>query len=219
MTGRNPEEDPAAAVHRLQASWDDRVRTAASDGERVDSSRRTQRMRFEAFILNRDLHGRSVLDLGCGVGDFWEHLQRRGIACDYTGLDISPEMIKRCRDRFPGITFETGNVLDWQKPQQFDFVVSFGIHNVKIDGGLEILRRVTERQFELSRVAAHVSLLTDRFTGFGPHAQAWRAADVFAMALEITPYVVARHDYLPHDFSVTLYREPLIDTRRDLLLG
>ena len=41
---------------------------------------------------------------------------------------------------------------------------------------------------------------------------------VLALALEVTPWVVLRHDYLPSDLSVTLYREPLIDTRCDLLL-
>ena len=30
-------------------------------------------------------------------------------------------------------------------------------------------------------------------------------------------YVILRHNYLPNSFSITLYREPLIDTRRDLL--
>ncbi len=41
---------------------------------------------------------------------------------------------------------------------------------------------------------------------------------VLALALEVTPWVVLRHDYLPNDLSVTLYREPLIDTRNDLML-
>lgn len=70
----------------------------------------------------------------------------------------------------------------------------------------------------MCRVAAHVSLLTDRYTGFASHIQPWRVEEILTLALDITPFVALRHDYLPNDFSVTLYRQPLIDTRTDLLL-
>jgi len=85
-------------------------------------------------------------------------------------------------------------------------------------GGRELLRRVTRRQFELCRRAAHVDLLTDRYPGFDPHIQSWRVEEVLTLALSITPYVALRHDYLPNAFSVTLYREPLIDSCPGLLL-
>jgi cyclopropane fatty-acyl-phospholipid synthase-like methyltransferase len=164
------------------------------------------------------LSGKSLLDLGCGVGDLYAHLQTRGIRCNYTGFDISSEMIRRCRERFPGARFESGNILEWHPGDQFDYTVAIGIHAIKVEGGRQLLERITRRQFELCRVAAHVSSLTDRYSGFAPHIQAWRAEDILTMALEITPYVILRHDYLPNDFSVTLYREPLIDTRTDLIV-
>ncbi len=201
-----------------QAYWDDKVRASDSNPERVEQSQRTQKMRFEAFVLNHDLSGRSLLDVGCGVGDLLNHLQRREIDCEYDGFDISPEMVKLCREKFPGIRFESGNFLDWNPGKSFDYTIAVGIHNIKLDGAREVLERVTRKQFELSRIAAHVSLLTDRYAGFAPHILAWRVEEVLSMALEITPYVVLRHDYLPNDFSITLYREPLIDTGRNLRL-
>jgi SAM-dependent methyltransferase len=210
--------DPNVGLAHAQRYWDHRAKGQADNCAAVEQNRRTQRTRFEAFVLYHDLAGKSLLDLGCGAGDLYAHLQTRGICCDYTGFDISPEMVRRCRERFPEVRFESGNILEWNPNRQFDYTVAIGIHAIKIDGGRQLLERITRRQFELCREATHVSSLTDRYLGFAPHIQAWHAEEILTMALNITPYVILRHDYLPNDFSITLYREPLIDTRRDLIL-
>ena len=192
------------AYEQVLSYWDQRARQAATDCERVEWSRRTQRMRFETFLLSHDLRGKSVLDLGCGVADFYEHLCRRGISCEYAGVDISAEMIRRCSERFPQVSFQTANVLQWEPGRTFDYTVAFGIHNIRAAGGRELLAQTTRRQFQLSRIAAHVSLLTDRFAGFAAHIQPWRAEDLLSLALEITPCVVLRLKCsIPASLSIT----------------
>jgi SAM-dependent methyltransferase len=189
--------------------WDARARADTDDCRRIESGPKGQRLRFDAFLAGHDLNGRSLLDLGCGVGDFFARLRARGISAEYHGLDASPEMIQRARQRFPDARFETGDMTGVTR--SYDYTVAFAIHNVKVERGREILEQSLLRQFAVSRVAAHLSLLTDRYQGFDAHIQAWRAEDILTLALSITPYVALRHDYLPNDFSVTLYRQPLID--------
>ncbi|RFC47011.1 MAG: Ubiquinone/menaquinone biosynthesis C-methylase UbiE [Verrucomicrobia bacterium] len=207
-----------STLDSVRDHWDKMATATPDDCAKVDASLRAQRMRFEAFVVHHDLEGKSILDVGCGVGDLWMHLRRKGIQCDYLGVDISPEMIRRCRERFPEAAFETRNVLEWTPERSFDYIVAFGIHNVRVDSGRELLERVTRRQFELCTEGAHTSILTDRYLGFAPQIQPWRAEEILTLALDITPFVVLRHDYLPNDFSLTLYRKPLIDTRPGLLL-
>jgi SAM-dependent methyltransferase len=210
--------DVAADIDRTRSYWERQASDARNDAERVDWHPRPQRMRFAVFTEMNDVAGKSVLDVGCGLGDLWLYLQHRRMNCEYVGFDISSEMVRRCRERFQGVRFESGNILEWDAGHQFDYVVSIGIHNKpRVDHGLEVLDKITRRQFELCRVAAHLSLLTDRYDGFGRDIQSWTAERVLSMALTITPYVVLRHDYLPNDFSLTLYREPLIDTHRELV--
>lgn len=204
-------------IHAVQQFWDERARQTMDDCAKVDTSQRTQRMRFEIFLQLHNINGKSLLDVGCGVGDLWQHLKRRGIQCDYWGTDISPEMIRRCQERFPEAHFEVQNILTWEPNRHFDYVVAIAIHNIKVDNGWQILKQTTQRQFELCRIATHLSLLTDRYQGFAEQIQPWRVEKVLEFALSITPYVVLRHDYMPHDFSITLYREPLIDTNPKLL--
>lgn len=207
----------SGALDALRSYWD-RQSQLGDDRQRVDFNPRTQRTRFEAFVRQHQLDGRRVLDLGCGVAAFYEHLRQREIDCDYVGFDLSPEMVDLCRRRYPGVSFVSGDIVEWGDPQCVDFSVAFGIHNVRFDDGWDILERVTRRQFELTRVAAHVSLLTDRFADFGERAQPWPAEKVLSLALDITPYVRLEHDVLPNDFSITLYREPWIDRARNLAI-
>jgi len=199
----------------LREYWDTRASTFTSDCERVEwGSERTQALRFDAFLDHNDLEGKSVLDVGCGVGGFYAHLLSRGIHCSYFGFDLSVEMVRHCCSRFPDTSFQSGDFLTWKADRTFDYTVAFGIHNVQLGNGWELLESVTRRQYELCTGATHVSLLTDRYKNFGENAQPWAPERVLSMALSITPYVKLRHDYLPNDFSVTLYRQPLIDTRK-----
>jgi len=214
----NTTQQSTPALKQVEAYWDEKSSKSSSFVESVEQNSRPQRMRYESFVRDNVLDGCSILDVGCGAGDFYYHLLRRNSDVMYTGTDISENMINTCRSRFPGQTFMHMDINDMAESESYDYVVSFGIHNIKIDSGWDILKAYTRRQFELCAKAAHMSILTDRYDKFAQHIQSWNAETVLAMALEITPYVVLRHDYLPNDFSVTLYREPLIDTQAELML-
>ena len=211
--------DYKKGVEQAIKYWDDKSVESSSDMDSVEQNSRPQKMRYESFLYANDLEGSSVLDVGCGAGDFLRHLQKRDISVDYLGTDISKKMVARCAERFPKQNFSHIDVFDMKQESNFDYVVSFGIHNIKIESAWDILKKYTQSQFDLCKKAAHLSILTDRYTGrFDSHIQSWKAEDVLKMALEITPYVSLKHDYLPNDFSVTLYREPMIDTKVGLMI-
>src|SRR5581483_6413907 len=145
-------KDEIAATRKY---WDDRARTAGSDSDRINMSARSQQMRFESFLQFHDPSGCTLLDIGCGVGDLLGYLRQRGIQCHYTGFDISDEMVKRCRERFPDAEFISGDFLEWQTTRQFDYTIAMSIHNnVRGPHIPELMRRTTVRQFELCTRAA-----------------------------------------------------------------
>lgn len=63
-----------------------------------------------------------ILDLGCGTGTLTSELATR--AGEVIGLDASPDMVKAARERFPEITFITGDALDLPFENRFDVVFS-----------------------------------------------------------------------------------------------
>ncbi len=205
-------ERSEAAISMLREHWDHRAATGDDDCARVGTSAKSQRWRFQMFTAAvGGLEGRSVLDVGCGAGELYAYLHETAPTTTYRGIDISPAMVARSRERFPGGDFDVVDLLEGPVDRAWDLVAAFGVFNVRTPGAEALLPRMLRRQFECARVAAHVSLLTSEFEGFDEHALHWDPRELFDLALSITPYVSVRHDYLPHDFSVTLFREPLAD--------
>jgi len=200
-----------ASLEAVQKFWDERAQSSGSNQHTVDWSQRTQLMRFLALAQLIRLEGMSILDIGCGTGDFLGFLKHQGISAEYTGFDISSVMVKRCQERFPEANFISGDFLGWTPDRTFDYTIAIGIHNIKAEGARDILEATLRRQFELSDKAAHLSILSTRYEGFDSHIQAWNPMEILELAMSITPYVAFRHDYLPHDFSLTLFKAPTID--------
>lgn len=64
----------------------------------------------------------SILDLGCGTGTLTDQLSSR--AGSVVGVDASPEMIDRAKQRFPHLAFMVGDALNLPFAHQFDIVFS-----------------------------------------------------------------------------------------------
>ncbi len=72
---------------------------------------------FETWLLNRVLAhsvGRPVVEVGCGPGHITAYLADGG--AEATGIDLSPAMVSEARRRFPGASFEVGDLRRLGRP-------------------------------------------------------------------------------------------------------
>lgn len=67
------------------------------------------------------IEGKSVLDIGCGLGHLYYFAHRR---YDYLGIDTSEAMLLQAKKWFPEGSFVYGDSLDLSELQMFDSVVS-----------------------------------------------------------------------------------------------
>ena len=82
------------------AAWE-RLTSDAPVG-RIRATVRAGRDRMRATLLSwlpDDLHGRRVLDAGCGTGALAVELARRG--ADVVAIDLSPTLVNLARERLP----------------------------------------------------------------------------------------------------------------------
>lgn len=170
------------------------------DTDRLSQWRR-QRKRFEVLRELGALDGRTVLDLGCGGGDFYLFLKEAGCRPLYTGVDRDPEAVARCRARFggdPSCGFEAGDVLEYQPSAPFDFVIA---------GGLEATDALA-RVFSWCTIGAAASFVSLRPLGASQRGRYVDPAATVKTALRLTPSLRLAHDYLPGDFTLFLYKRP-----------
>lgn len=66
--------------------------------------------------------GEYIVDFGCGTGDLAAHIASHGARV--IGIDISPEMVERARKKYPALSFECSDGMNWKADQKYDAVFS-----------------------------------------------------------------------------------------------
>jgi SAM-dependent methyltransferase len=205
----------AEIERRVESYYSCRMREHGPTPRGADwSSAESQRLRFDQLLqlCPYDGVGFSLLDVGCGYGALLAYLTERRLVCDYTGGDLSEEMILAARAAFgegPSHRFlAAGATLP-----HADYVVASGIFNVKLDIPVADWRRYLVETLE------EMASLADR--GFGFNALSTysdperRRADLYyADPLELfhhcktrfSPRVALLHDYPLWEFTILVRR-------------
>src|SRR5262245_37001361 len=105
------------AIERGVAAYYSQAFAAHGDSPRGADwkDRDGQVLRFKRLRANLpDLNGRTVLDVGCGTGGFYEFLVAAGDAgVRYLGIDLVPEVVEAARAKFEGrAEFRTAAIAD-----------------------------------------------------------------------------------------------------------
>lgn len=171
------------------------------------ASSSSQQTRFEVLLRVANPQGRSLLDVGCGLGDLASFLSERGIDVDYTGVDVVPEMVAQARQNHPagrfviGDPFDTGD--DPLPGETFDVVFCSGTLNLNLGNNMQFLPQALWAMLRRTQDMMVVNLLHIRDTR--RDRQYFRYDPQRAMELlmdlgarEITLF----EDYLPNDFTV-----------------
>lgn len=202
------QQDDESIVHYYQS-------LLAENGNSYKSvdwgSQASQNLRFDVLLNALGPSAKSLLDVGCGVGDLLSHMQARKLDYQYCGVDITPQMVVACQQRFPDQTFHVANLLDADRRQRigtFDAVIASGLFNLRKEAPFEYMQTMLKALWEMTgQVLAFNSI-----SGFGVDDD--DSTDFAANPLEVmgfcrnelTSRFVLRHDYHRHDFSVYLYK-------------
>ena len=87
-------------------------------------------------ILPSDKQGHTLLDYGCGYGALYDYLEKIGQNADYYGYDISESMISKAKKLHENIRARF--MTELSKNVSYDYVVSSGIFNVKLENTPEM---------------------------------------------------------------------------------
>jgi trans-aconitate methyltransferase len=173
--------------------------------------REEQLKRYEALAALGSFDGKSVLEIGCGSGDFYRYLRQAGARLSYTGVDLRPEAVAECRGRFrddADCRFEAGDTFHYQPSAPFDYVVACGDFGFTAPDAAGLLSPALTRLFSWCTLGMAAAFPSMRSPVRPAHQARIDPAAAVKAALRLTPAVRLAHDYLPVDFTVYLYRVP-----------
>jgi SAM-dependent methyltransferase len=185
------------------------IRVHSKDYEMVGwGSKQGQERRFRVLSEVGDFSGKSLLDVGCGLGNLYAYLNSRKVQCTYTGVDINNRMIANAKERFREADFKTLDILTQDDPwPRYDFVILSGAFNLSQDKQKEFVRAMIQRMYQMARVAVAFNILSTK-ADFFEHGEYYaRPGEMLDFCLTLTRCVILRHDYMPHDFTVYMYRD------------
>ena len=180
------------------------------------TDRDVQKQRFEVLtkliphIEKPNHQAWSILDVGCGFADFYAYLRLAGYHINYSGVDISPDMIYSARCLHPEIQLFEGELADQQfDNESFDFVFLSGALNEVVDETGAYAKSVIRDMYRIARLGVGFNLLNKHnpWIQSRPDLQSFYPASIAAFCERFAYKVDWRSDYLPNDFSVFLTKK------------
>ena len=166
-------------------------------------SSQAQAQRFRVLLDVGDCRHASILDVGCGVGHLVEQLAAPRFPGRYLGIDVLAEMVACARERYPEWQFEEGDILSAAPQWTSDYVVGGGMFTFS---DRDLMEATVTAMFAACTKAVAFNALSawaDRQEPDEFHADPLATV---AFCRTLTPWVTLRHDYMPQDFTIYLYR-------------
>lgn len=124
MDGNNIETNRVNNVSRLGELF----RQYGIDERSLGWTKHKQHTRFEHIASRMDIDGATILDVGCGFADLYDHLKmtRPDAKFEYTGIDIMPDFVEVSKQKHPELSFYTTDLFNFETDKKFKYLVNCG---------------------------------------------------------------------------------------------
>ena len=167
-------------------------------------NRETQAKRFEIFTSFYDINDSSIIDIGSGLGDFWEYLKNHGYNVKYTGIDIVPDFVERAKNKYCGeADFFCMDLKEVKN--NYDYVFASGTFNHKQKNNEKYIIKAINIMFNIAAKGVIFNLLSIYTTSNMKDNKMFYYYDpekIVEYARKLTNKVLIKHDYLPNDFTI-----------------
>jgi len=172
--------------------------------------KKSQLKKFQALIdigLERERKRITILDVGCGFGDLAEFMKKKNIDFKYKGIDISSKIVAIANKEKPHLDISELDILEMKGNNLFDYVLTTGFNCVKTGHNQKMLVQVATKMFELAKKGVAISSVSTYRTDKNKDTYYASPENFFRYCMKnLTKHVVLKHDYLPHDFTIYLYK-------------
>lgn len=175
------------------------------------SSTDSQRLRFKILTEIGNLEGKTILDVGCGLGAFYEFLIASHILIkQYVGIDINEKNIEKAKKIHPRAHFGVCDLSEDPLDQTFDYVFESGIFNLNIPHWETYTYTLLKKMYDHCTVGVGANFLscfaknpsdTDNVVYYADPSTVLNC-----VTTKITPWVILKQNYKVNDFTLFFFR-------------
>lgn len=171
---------------------------------------RAAAIRYKHLVKNINFDHKTVLDVGCGMGDLLPYIFAKGENFKYLGIDKVEEFIKIARKRYAGFEFKVVDLFAGDlKEKKFDVVLCCGALNAKVDDWLENRKHKIKTLFGLARETVAFNMaggIDPPLNKVGGRVAYANIEDIMKFCKSLTTKVALDTSYNSKDFTVVLYK-------------
>jgi len=174
------------------------------------SSKEVQELRFKVLADIGITKGDSVLDVGCGFGDFANYLTKHDTPVKFTGIDVSEALLAEGRRQFPELKLIHGDLFDLNPDaDSYDFVTLSGALNRKFDGAVDYTYQTITEMFNASKKGIAFNLLDARheWTKNRWDLQSFHPDEIIELVKTLSNDYEIIEGYLENDFTVHVLKK------------
>lgn len=180
------------------------------------SNQKVQQLRFQILADIGIQPNNSLLDIGCGFGDFAAYLAKQETPVRYTGIDISKDLLEQGRQHYPELKLIEADLFEYNPElKSYDYVMLSGMLNRKFMGnhGAESAKdyayKIIRRMFKTCKTGIAFNLLDARheWTANRWDLQSFHPDEIIEIVTDFTHKYQLIDNYLENDFTIHAWRE------------
>lgn len=202
-------------VEILKKHYEPRIDKYSETSEVLDwESREAQFKRFSAMTNNVNIKNKTILDVGCGCGDFYDMIKTTKDCPDYTGVDILQKMVDRATYEHSEAIFICADVFSKDfNPEKafgrshFDIVYASGIFNLQAGNNEEFLKKAIPILASLSIKVFAFNLLDPKSPNIDSSYFYYDPKDAIRLVKPFAKRIELIADYLDNDYTLICRKE------------
>jgi hypothetical protein len=130
-----------------------------------------------------------------------------------TSVDILPNLIKIPKEKNQDACFEIKDILIDEINQKFDWALLSGIFNFKLSDNKTFIQNMLKRMLDSCNKGVAADFMSTYVDFKNMDAYYASPEQIFSFSKSLSKRVVLRHDYMPFEFCVYIYKDDRINGR------
>lgn len=172
-------------------------------------SKSSQILRFKILSEIGSLKNKSILDIGCGMGDFFIYIKKKGIL-NYTGIDISDYFINYSKNKFKekNVNFICGNFLTHKFDKKYDYIFLSGTLNLKLkkNENMKIAKKFLNKAYNICKIGCSFNFLSSNVDFKNKKDFHYSSSDIIKICNKLSRNYELKHNYGLYEFTINCYK-------------